>query len=141
MIWQSVRTDSLKYEPIRVGPALGPADLILMSPSRSGSTHNTDIIELYKKFDDLTYFYIAICVTLVLVMLVSTWYLERSLVKTIKRKLRRIAKETMVALWSVYESVISQNAFDPSSLSTRIVLLFFVESTFCAIMGVLLNLM
>lgn len=101
----------------------------------------TQTIESYKKFDDLTYYYIAICLTLVLMMLVSNLYLVRSFTKPDKLKFHRIAKKTMIALWSVYETVISQNVFDPYPWSMLFVLLFLVMVTFRATMGVLLNLM
>lgn len=139
MCMQSVRNDSLGYEPIRVGAVFGPADLVLASPCHNGSKYATNVIEV-GKFDELTYFDIVICLIVVMVVISSLLYLETLRTKVVRRQLRRIVKITMKCLWSFYETVVDQNSFKPSSWSARCLWLFFIMA-FWTKVGVLLNLM
>lgn len=138
---QFSRTDSQKFEPMRMSPAFGQADIILLSPRRNATNYRTNLIEVVYKFDDLIYFYSMICLFVVITLLVSIWYCELSNAVTIKRQYRKIGKKVIKCLWSIYETVTGQNTYDPSSWSNRILWLFVMMAILLAIIAVLLNLM
>lgn len=142
MVMQSFRVDTLKDEPIRVGPTFCPADVILISPCRNGTQYPINVIEVVDKFDDLIYYDIATCLFLVVTLLMAIMLnLKWSHVKIVKRRYRRIVKTFINVNWSIYETVVGQNTFDPNSWPIRMLWLFFVMGTFFAVVDILLNLM
>lgn len=137
----TVRIDSLGYEPIRVGGIMSAADATFVSTIENGTKFQTNIIEVVKRFDGLTYLDFVICLTLVMVVNVCGSYFKSPVAMSVAGKMRLIVQKIISILWSAFEMVVSQNTYNPSSWSSRFSWIFFSTATFCSVFGVLLNLM
>lgn len=141
MCMHASRLDSLEYEPVLVGPAFSSADILLVSPLRNATKYRTNLIEVFNKFDELFYLYTFIYSVLVITILLSSSYCRRSHPKSILRRSRKLGRKAIKILWSIFETFVDQNTYNPTFMSNRFSWLFFIMAIFFAIVGVLLNLM
>jgi len=66
-----IRSDSLPFEPVRVGPPLIPADVAIMSIVSKSDDTDIDVLNLFDEVDRLTYSLTALLATLVIIWFVG----------------------------------------------------------------------
>src|SRR4051812_41462183 len=61
----SIRTDQVVGEPVIVGPAIGSADVVMMSLMPPSLSHGVDVCDSFSAFDALLYSFLMLLVIIV----------------------------------------------------------------------------
>lgn len=131
-----VRPGSLVDEPVVLGPVGGAIDLYVYSSRGQSSTRNVDFLEFANNFSLEFYAYCAaIAVIVAIVMAVNSLHPSNAVIAS----LRTFFAKTYSCIWSMCETVLNQENFQPSRNFERSLWFFTCVTIFVVVVGYMAN--
>ena len=134
-----VRSDSMPFEPVRVGPPLLPSDIAIISMTADANETVVDVLNVVDGVDQLTYRLAAVVATLVVIWFVG---LRHRLSRwTSSRLLGTVWPQTVLILCQMFQLVVDQEDLRLKSNRRRILWHHCVLFGYVAVFGYFLSLM